>query len=275
MSKGKISIKSLVKLFLARLSSVIFFALSILIFFSTSFLPGRLTEISSLLLSILLCTSFVVLLISVCRRSNSQFDLYLKRAFDILFSLSFILFSFPIFAIVALIIFFEAGWPIFSIQKRIGFNQKYFNCLRFRTTIQESKQERAGNEFDHELDTKIDISGSISMTRIGTFLRKTSLDEIPLFFNVLIGDMSIVGPRPLTVRDFDHIRNDQSLLRRFSVKPGVTGLWQVSGRNDISFEEWMNLDLYYVDKWNIMLDFKILLKTIPAVLLHTEIKKEQ
>jgi lipopolysaccharide/colanic/teichoic acid biosynthesis glycosyltransferase len=109
------------------------------------------------------------------------------------------------------------------------------------------------------------IKNDPRITPIGKFLRKTSLDEVPQLFSVLKGDMSLVGPRPLPIRDYEGFNEDWQ-RRRFSVKPGITCLWQVQGRSSISFEKWMELDLQYIDKWSLWLDFQILLQTIPAVL---------
>lgn len=109
------------------------------------------------------------------------------------------------------------------------------------------------------------IKNDPRVTAIGKLLRKTSIDELPQLFNVLKGDMSLVGPRPLPIRDYEGFNEDWQ-RRRFSVKPGITCLWQILGRSSIPFEKWMQLDLQYIDKWSLWLDFKILLQTIPAVL---------
>ncbi|MCI5144035.1 MAG: sugar transferase, partial [Candidatus Electrothrix sp. AR3] len=109
------------------------------------------------------------------------------------------------------------------------------------------------------------------VTKIGKILRRTSLDEIPQFVNVLIGNMSIIGPRPLPIRDFERFYKNNH-RRRFSVKPGITGLWQISGRSDIDFEDWMNLDLQYIADWSLWMDFKILFKTIFVVFHGTGAK---
>ena len=124
----------------------------------------------------------------------------------------------------------------------------------------------------NELEQFNEVSGPVfkikhdpRITRIGKLLRKTSLDELPQLFNVLNGDMSLVGPRPLPVRDYEGFDVDW-YRRRFSIRPGITCIWQVEGRNSIPFEQWMELDMQYIDNWSMSLDFKIMLKTIPAVL---------
>jgi lipopolysaccharide/colanic/teichoic acid biosynthesis glycosyltransferase len=109
------------------------------------------------------------------------------------------------------------------------------------------------------------IKNDPRMTPIGRLLRRTSIDELPQLFNVLKGDMSLVGPRPLPVRDYEGFNEDWQ-RRRFSIRPGITCLWQVNGRSSISFEKWMQLDLQYIDQWSLWLDFKILVRTVPAVL---------
>jgi len=138
--------------------------------------------------------------------------------------------------------------------------------LKFRTMVQNADQMQSSLEGQNEADgAAFKITNDPRITRIGKFLRKTSLDEIPQFLNVFVGAMSLVGPRPLPIRDFKLFYQNEH-RRRFSVKPGITGLWQVGGRGETDFEEWMRLDLEYVDHWSLMLDLKIFVKTFSVVL---------
>jgi len=190
----------------------------------------------------------------------------LKRAFDIVLSALLLIILSPVLLITAVLIKITSPGPVFFIQERVGQQKRLFKIYKFRTmsTDAESRQaeleklnEAAGPVFKIKSDPRI--------TPIGKFLRKTSIDELPQLINVLIGDMSLVGPRPLPVRDYRGFDVDWH-RRRFSVRPGITCLWQVSGRSNITFDKWMELDMNYIDKWSLLLDFKILLATIPAVL---------
>ncbi|QTA83326.1 Exopolysaccharide biosynthesis polyprenyl glycosylphosphotransferase [Desulfonema limicola] len=200
----------------------------------------------------------------VLNRSALQHDL--KRIFDILVSFTGLLVLTPVFAAVALAIAVQDGFPVIYIQKRIGLNKRRFDMFKFRSMVRNADQLQAELEALNEVQgAAFKITDDPRITKLGKFLRKSSLDEIPQFLNVLQGTMSIVGPRPLPIRDFERFYKDTH-RRRFSVKPGITGLWQVSGRSETEFEEWMALDLQYIDNWNLWFDFKIFLKTIHVVL---------
>jgi exopolysaccharide biosynthesis polyprenyl glycosylphosphotransferase len=191
----------------------------------------------------------------------------IKRMLDILVATSLLVFSAPLLAIVAIAIKLDSHGPVFFIQNRVGFNKRRFRMIKFRTMCIDA--EARMHELEH-LNEKtgpiFKITNDPRTTRVGKWLRKTSIDELPQLINVLVGDMSIVGPRPLSVRDA--VRMEVAWQRRrFSVKPGLTCLWQVSGRSNLSFEQWMQLDLEYIDHWSLGLDGLILLRTIPAILL--------
>lgn len=172
----------------------------------------------------------------------------------------------PVLPVAALLVWLTSPGPVLFRQQRSGLNGAPFTILKFRTMATNSDQ------LQHELAAMNEMSGPVfkitrdpRVTRLGRWLRKFSLDELPQLFNVLRGDMSLVGPRPLPV---DEVRrfNDLAHRRRLSVKPGLTGLWQVSGRNQIcDFKDWVRLDLEYIDNWSIWLDLLILLRTVPAV----------
>ena len=197
---------------------------------------------------------------------HSEFEYSLSRAFDLVISSTAIVALSPVFFLIALIILLCDGWPVFFAQDRIGLNKRHFKMLKFRTMVRNAEQMQSEIEDLNEADgAAFKIANDPRITPVGRFLRKTSLDEIPQFLNVFVGTMSLVGPRPLPIRDFKRFyRNEHR--RRFSVKPGITGLWQVGGRNEIDFEEWMRLDLEYVDNWSLVLDVKILIKTFFVVL---------
>ncbi len=189
-----------------------------------------------------------------------------KRAIDIGASLTLLVLCAPILVLTALAIKLTSPGPIFFTQRRLGLNKRPFNIYKFRTMIPNAEQKI------HELQHLNEVSGPVfkikadpRITTIGKFLRKTSIDELPQLFNVLEGEMSLVGPRPLPIRDYEGFNEDWQ-RRRFSVRPGITCLWQIKGRNSIPFEKWMQLDLQYIDRWSLWLDLEILARTIPAVL---------
>jgi exopolysaccharide biosynthesis polyprenyl glycosylphosphotransferase len=178
-----------------------------------------------------------------------------------------------IFALVAIAIKLTSPGPVFFRQQRSGRNGAPFKLYKFRTMVSNAEQ------FKHELEAMNEMRGPVfkvtndpRVTRLGKFLRKYSLDELPQLFNVLRGEMSLVGPRPLPVDEVKRF-NDLAHRRRLSVKPGLTCLWHVKGRNQITdFKDWVRLDLEYIDNWSFWLDVKILLLTLPAVLRGTGAK---
>ncbi len=191
-----------------------------------------------------------------------------KRLFDIVFSLSVLIFFSPVYLLLALLIAFSSSGPIFYVQERVGKNYKRFDCIKFRTMvvnadelliemIETSPQLR--QEFENNFKLKYDPR----ITWIGRFLRVTSLDEFPQFWNVLMGDMSVVGPRPLVVEELP--RYGSHIDRVLTIRPGITGLWQVSGRNDIPYPQRVRMDLYYANARNFWMDLWIVVKTIGVV----------
>ena len=192
-------------------------------------------------------------------------SLLAKRGLDVLGAALGILALAPIMFLVAFAIRLDSSGPIIFAQERVGYNRRRFPTYKFRTMVEGADRMQADLEHLNEASGPVfKIRRDPRITRIGTFLRKTSLDELPQLFNVLRGDMSLVGPRPLPVRDVERI-DVRWHKRRFSVKPGITCLWQASGREP-DFEEWIKADMEYIDGWSLGLDLKILLRTIPAVI---------
>lgn len=189
-----------------------------------------------------------------------------KRAIDIVVSLSLLILCGPILVVTALAIKLTSPGPIFFVQKRLGLNKRPFNIYKFRTMVPNAEQQVRELEHLNEVSGPVfKIKADPRITPVGKLLRKTSIDELPQLFNVLEGEMSLVGPRPLPIRDYEGFNQDWQ-RRRFSVRPGITCLWQIKGRSSIPFEKWMQLDLQYIDRWSLWLDFQILARTIPAVL---------
>lgn len=166
---------------------------------------------------------------------------------------------------IALLIRLESRGPALFVQQRIGLHGRRFRMLKFRSMVMEAEDQRSDLQVFNEMKGPVfKMRSDPRVTTLGRFLRRTSLDELPQLLNVLRGDMALVGPRPPLPEEVSHYRRWQR--RRLSMKPGITCLWQVSGRNTVDFEEWMRLDLRYIDSWSLWLDLKILLRTIPAVL---------
>lgn len=198
--------------------------------------------------------------------AHSEIQHDLKRIFDALAAALGLIFLSPIMAAIALAVWLSDGWPVFFSQERVGVNKRRFRMFKYRTMVRDAEQIQAQLEAENEASGAVfKIEDDPRVTKLGRILRRTSLDELPQLFNVLFGQMSLVGPRPLPIRDYERFYSDAH-RRRFSVKPGVTGLWQVSGRSGITFEEWMRLDTYYVDRWSFWLDLRIIMKTLAVVI---------
>jgi lipopolysaccharide/colanic/teichoic acid biosynthesis glycosyltransferase len=167
---------------------------------------------------------------------------------------------------IAIMIRCSSPGPVIFAQRRYGHKKRMFRMYKFRTMTQNAEHVQSTLEAENEMNGPVfKIRNDPRVTRIGRILRRTSLDELPQLWNVLVGSMSLVGPRPLPVRDVSRFA-DAWLMRRFSVKPGLTCLWQISGRNDTTFDRWMELDLRYIDQWSLVLDFEIIAKTFAVVL---------
>ena len=189
----------------------------------------------------------------------------LKRALDISGALAALLITLPVWLVVAIAIKLDSPGPIFFVQPRCGRYGRTFSFLKFRTMVTDaearkpelrSQNEKSGPVFKMQRDPRV--------TRVGRLLRKYSIDELPQLVNVLMGDMSLVGPRPPVPAEVEKYELDHR--GRLSMRPGITCLWQVSGRNEIEFEDWVKLDIEYVERWSLWLDLQILLATFPAVL---------
>lgn len=189
-----------------------------------------------------------------------------KRVMDFILSAVFLVLLTPLFVLVGALIALTSRGPVFFVQDRVGHNKRRFRMYKFRTMTKEAELLQEELEGLNEAEGPVfKINNDPRITKIGKILRKTSIDELPQLVNVLKGDMSLVGPRPLPLRDYRRFQKNWQ-KRRVSMKPGITCLWQVCGRNDLSFDRWIELDMEYIDHWSLFLDFKILIKTIPVVL---------
>jgi exopolysaccharide biosynthesis polyprenyl glycosylphosphotransferase len=196
----------------------------------------------------------------------SDNSLIAKRIFDILIVLAAAPLLIPLFAIIALGIKIDSPGPVFFTQERVGLHKRRFRMYKFRSMVPDAEALMKDLEHLNEVQgPNFKIRNDPRVTRIGRFLRKSSLDELPQLINVLCGDMSLVGPRPMSLRDVE--RFDKGIQRkRFSARPGLTCIWQISGRSDLDFDHWLKLDLDYIDHSSFWLDLKILFRTIPSVL---------
>lgn len=199
-------------------------------------------------------------------REQMLIQLMFKRLIDVIISMIVLITISPLLVIVALLIKMSSRGPVLFVQKRVGMNQRKFKLYKFRSMVADAEQLRPAIAHLNEQDgPAFKIEKDPRITRIGRFLRKTSFDELPQLFNVLIGEMSLVGPRPPLPEE---VKNYAWRFRkRLSVRPGMSCIWQISGRNNVSFERWMEMDHEYIENWSIWLDLRILLQTIPAVFL--------
>ena len=192
--------------------------------------------------------------------------LLVKRIFDLCASLFAVLLLSPILLATVFAIKLDSPGPVIFRQQRIGKNGQLFDFYKFRSMVHNAEELRAELAAANEADGLVfKIRQDPRITRVGKFVRKYSIDELPQLFNVIIGEMSIVGPRPPLQDEVE--RYGELEWRRLEVIPGITGLWQVSGRSEVSFKKWMELDIYYIENWSLWLDLKIILQTIPVVLL--------
>jgi exopolysaccharide biosynthesis polyprenyl glycosylphosphotransferase len=194
--------------------------------------------------------------------------LAVKRLFDVVGASIGILLLSPVMLAIALLIKLTSPGPVLFVQRRAGLRGKPFGCFKFRTMRPTAEAEKQQLMKLNELSgPAFKIKDDPRVTPIGKVLRETSLDELPQFFNVLLGQMSLVGPRPPSLDEVSRYKPHH--LRRLSVVPGISGLWQVSGRSSIAdFEKWVALDLEYIDSWSLRLDVEILLRTVPAVVFR-------
>ncbi|MGF1540103.1 MAG: sugar transferase [Pleurocapsa sp.] len=193
---------------------------------------------------------------------------FAKRLFDIVFSLFVLIFFSPIYLILMTLIAINSPGPIFYTQKRIGKDHQPFNCIKFRTMVNNADdllETMISNspEMRQEFQDNFKLKQDPRITKIGNFLRLTSLDEFPQFWNVLKGDMSVVGPRPLVPEELH--KYGRKINTVLTIRPGITGLWQVSGRNDIPYPKRVKIDVYYATSHNWLLDIWIVFKTIGVI----------
>lgn len=210
--------------------------------------------------------------------STTPLDLFFKRVFDVVFSLFVVLFGLPFYLLVSLFIKLTSEGPVLFVQDRVGRNGEPFRLYKFRTMVNRNCDDvhrsftenfikgrmAEGNGNGKNGKPVFKLTEDPRVTSIGRFLRRTSLDELPQFINVLRGEMSVVGPRPPLAYELDHYKEWHK--KRLAVKPGLTGLWQVSGRSTVTFDEMVMLDLYYIENWSLLLDSKIIARTLPVML---------
>jgi exopolysaccharide biosynthesis polyprenyl glycosylphosphotransferase len=204
-------------------------------------------------------------LVGVGLTGAKTWQLILKRAMDIAGSSLILVVLAPVFLLAAIAVLVSSPGPIFFVQERIGRGGRPFSMYKFRSMRKDAEETRDQHERSNERSGPIfKIRKDPRITRVGRLLRKLSIDELPQLINVLRGEMSLVGPRPPLPGEFRRYRPRE--MERLSVTPGMTCIWQVSGRSEIDFSEWVDLDLEYIRTWSLRLDLKLLLLTIPAVI---------
>ena len=200
------------------------------------------------------------------RHEQYAMRLAVKRFVDIVLSAFGLILLAPLFLCVSLAVKLTSRGPAFFRQDRFGYRRRLFPMYKFRSMVADAEDRMAALEASNEAVGPIfKMKNDPRITPLGKLLRSTSIDELPQLWSVLIGDMSLVGPRPMSIRDVS-LFNEATLMKRFSVKPGITGLWQVNGRSQLDFDEWVELDGRYIEQWSLSLDMKILTQTVGAVL---------
>ena len=205
-------------------------------------------------------------MLTISSTPRDPIALVVKRLVDVTIAAAALALASPLLALIALAVRVDSSGPSLFRQRRTGLNGREFTLLKFRTMVLGAEDRRQELERHNELDgPAFKMRQDPRVTSFGRFLRASSLDELPQLWNVLVGDMSLVGPRPLPTHELRRVERWQR--RRQSMKPGLTCLWQISGRSDVGFEQWMRLDLLYIDTWSLKLDLAILLRTLPAVMM--------
>lgn len=192
----------------------------------------------------------------------------IKRAFDFIVALIASVITIPVFLLIAIVIKVDSRGPVFFVHHRVGKNGKPLSLLKFRTMVVGAEEmiKNFNPEQEKEWQENFKLENDPRITRIGKFLRKTSLDELPQLYNILIGNLSFVGPRPVTKEEIE--KYGENKVKVLSVSPGLTGWWACNGRSNIDYEERMKLELYYVDHASLSLDIKILFKTVGVIATH-------
>jgi lipopolysaccharide/colanic/teichoic acid biosynthesis glycosyltransferase len=193
-----------------------------------------------------------------------------KRSMDVVGALGGLIFLAPVLALVAILIRLDSRGPVIFRQQRVGLCGRSFWCLKFRTMVADAESRLLALEAQNEVSCGVlfKIKNDPRVTPLGRFLRRTSLDELPQLWNILVGEMSLVGPRPLQYRDSEKLEalDAEGYVRRLTVLPGLSGPWQVAGRSELDSGQMLDLDLEYVENWSIALDLELLVKTIGVVL---------